>query len=113
MKQSTEDKVVAVTIGASVGAIVGLGVWWFASKRLEQGFRDGSREMARQVGMGEDQLERRLTEGRAMLQAQIREQVPPIVRSTIDQRLTSYGITRETGAQLARLLEVADRTGLL
>lgn len=110
---TTKEKIGAFVIGAGAGAIVGLLIWQYARRQLATGLEQGAGELARQVGMGEEEMRRRLEEGRAQLRSQIATQVPPIVRSTLDRQLASYGITPETGRRVAAVLAAADRVGLI
>lgn len=108
-----KDVALSLLVGGAAGALVGLGVWAFASRRLEQGFAQGAAETARQLGMGEEELARRLAAGRETLKAEVFATVPPLVRSGIDSQLASYGLTRETGRRIGRVLAVADSMGWL
>lgn len=107
------EKLGALILGAGAGAIVGLIVWRYAQSRLERDFAKGTAQLAQRLGLGEEQLRARIAEGREQLRGQIARDLPPIVRATFDQRLSSYGITPETGRQLARLLAIAEDRGLL
>lgn len=47
------------------------------------------------------------------LREQLRQQIPAQLNATLDTKLRQYGFTPETGRQVARLLELADRSGLI
>lgn len=47
------------------------------------------------------------------LRTQLRQQIPAQLNASLDQKLRQYGFTPETGRQVARLLQLADQSGLI
>lgn len=86
-------------VGLAAGAAGAGVVWLVASKQLDRQFDRASAEV--------------LTRGEAELRQTIQREIPARVGQTIDQKLREAGITRETGQQLARVLDLADRVGLI
>lgn len=92
-------------LGAFGGAVVGLGIWAYASKSLDQQLESGGSRLSAGVAEGRSTLEARLRQGEIELQSRIRTEV--------SRTLDGYGLTRETGERISRLLAAAESTGLL
>lgn len=107
----------SLLIGAGAGAAVGFGIWWFASKKLEEGFQMGLEQMAGQLGIGSAELQRQLSAGttqlRTELARQVEEQVRPAVATEVRTTLARYNITADTGRRIDLALSAAERLGLL
>lgn len=43
----------------------------------------------------------------------LQTEVPPLIRAELDRKLAEYNITPDTGRQVARVLDQADRWGLI
>jgi len=106
-----------VLFGAGAGALVALGVWALASKRLDARFTAGAKQLDQELGHGRSTLEARLAAGRRELDHRIRVQVenevPPRVQTAMAQTLARYGVTPDTGRRVALALAAAERAGLL
>jgi hypothetical protein len=111
------EVVVPLVIGVGAGALVGLGVWVFASWQLNRSFQSGSDDLARELGVGSDELARRFEAGREELRrelaAQVESQVVPAVRSEIDAKFRQYNITPETGRLMNQALLAAEALGII
>ena len=103
----------ALTAGALGAAIV----WRFASRALDKQLADGLTRVGAQMSGGEAQLQRKLMQGRSELQntlkGEINAVVPPLVEREMIRTLAGYGISPQTGRQLAIVLGAAERHGLL
>lgn len=99
----------AIFLGGLGGAAIALGIWWYASRALDQQLAQGGSRLSTGIAEGRATLESRLRQGELELQARIRTEV----RSAMDQRLTEANITPETGTRLSRLLNAAEAAGLL
>jgi hypothetical protein len=117
MQNETKSILISVLVGAGAGALVGFGVWWYASRQLEQGLVTGTQQLASQLGMGTAELQHRLDAGAQQLHdelaQQVAAQVPPAVRTQIESTFRNYGITPQTGARIDRLLSLAERLGAI
>lgn len=106
-----------IFLAALAGAAAGRLVWYFAENSLNKSLDRGADQLAAQLGTGRAELERRMAEGEQQLvtqvRAQIGTQVPPLVRSTIDDTLSRYGITPDTGRRIDRAFALAERVGVL
>ena len=104
-------------IGASAGALVGLGVWWFAARKLDASLAEGSGQLAARLGMGQRELNAQLEAGRQQLRIevirQVNAQLPNAVRTSMTSTLNEYGITPATGQRVATVLDYADRIGII
>lgn len=92
-----------ILLGATGGALAGLGVWMLASYLIDKQFEKASREL---LARGEADLRREISR-------QIETQIPPRVRSEMDRRFAEANITPQTGRQLAAALQVMDSIGLI
>lgn len=99
----------AVLLGGATGAAVAFGVWWYASRKLDEQLASGGSDLAGELSAGRNELAARLRAGEVELQNTIRTEV----RTVMDERLAAAGITRDTGLRLSRLLEAAERAGVL
>ena len=54
-----------------------------------------------------------LTRGEAELRATLEREIPLRVGTEIDRKLADVGITRDTGRQIANLLALTERIGLI
>jgi len=117
MNENTKGILVSLVVGAGAGALVGFGVWWYASRRLEQGFQSGLTQMAGELGVGSAELRAQLaagtTEIRQELARQVEAQVRPAVATEVRNTLSRYNITPETGQRISQTLAAADRLGLI
>ncbi len=104
-------------LGALAGALAGWIVWSYAKKQLDAEFQKGAGQLSEELGEGRRALEQRLAAGRRQLQREVQHRVdtavPPVVRRTIDQTLSRYGITRTTGQRINRVLALAERVGVI
>lgn len=83
-----------------VGGMAGAGlVWAVAARQLDKQFDRAAAEV--------------LTRGETELRATIEREIPARVGTTIDQKFREAGITRQTGQQLSRVLQIADDIGLI
>lgn len=107
----------SLLVGAGAGALVGFGIWWYASKKLEEGFSTGLEQMASELGVGSAELRAQLAAGTQQLRTELAEQVEaqvrPAVRTEIQRTLSSYGITPEVGRRINLTLAAAERLGIL
>lgn len=112
-----KEVAISLLIGAGAGAAVGFGIWWFASKKLDEGFDAGVAQMANQLGMGSIELRQQLTEGtvqlREELARQVEAQVRPAVATEVRSTLARYNITADTGRRIDLALSAAERLGLI
>ena len=99
----------ALLLGGVSGALVALGVWFYASRKLDEQLISGSSDLSGELASGRATLAARLRSGEVELQTRIREEV----RTVMDERLAAAGITRETGLQLNRLLSAMETAGVL
>lgn len=99
----------ALVVGGVAGAAVALGVWLYASRKLDEQLISGSSDLAGELSAGRATLESRLRAGEVELQQQIRTEV----RTVMDTRLAEAGIDRATGERLSRLLAAAEASGVL
>ena len=86
-------------IGGVAGAASAGLVWFIASKQLDKQFDAASAEV--------------LTRGEAELRATLEREIPLRVGTEIDRKLADVGITRDTGRQIANLLALTERIGLI
>lgn len=86
-------------VGATGGALAAAAGWLVISKMIDRQFDEASAQF---VSRGGTELRRTLD-----------QEIPMRVRTEMDRKLAEVGINRTTGAQLARLLEGADRIGLI
>lgn len=100
-------------MGAGAGALVGFGIWWFASRRLDARLSEGSTRLAQDLGVGAEQLRRELSAGREQLRRQTVTQVQALVPDVIDQRLSLYGITPQLIRNVEQVLDYGRRAGVL
>jgi len=104
-------------VGAGAGLVTGLVVWKVADAKLNTRFATGAKQLQSATGEGRAQLERRLAQGRQELDRRVRtlveDEVPPRVQLALATSLAQYGITPETGRNVALALAAARRTGLL
>lgn len=103
----------AFAVGALGGALVGFGVWWWASRTLDRRFQAGSAELAADLGVGAQQLRAELAAGRERLRAEVVTQVQAHVPDVLDERLALYGVTPELVRQVARVIDYGRRAGAL
>ena len=94
-----------IFLGALGGVAVGLGIWAYASRALDQQLAQGGSQLSSGIAEGRATLEARLRQGEIELQQRIRTEV--------SRTLTSYNLTPETGARISRLLAAAETAGLL
>lgn len=92
-------------LGAFGGAVVGLGVWAYASSALDKQLEAGGTRLSSGIAEGRSTLEARLRQGEIELQSRIRTEV--------SRTLNSYNLTPETGQRISRLLAAAESAGLL
>ncbi len=108
---------VAFAAGMGGGALVGVILWWYAGRKLDQAFVTGEAQLADRLGVGTAQLQQRFAAGRQELRTQITREVdaalPGAVRYNVAQAFANYGITPETGRQVATILNYADRIGVI
>lgn len=104
-------------LGAAGGLAAGLVVALVASRLLDQKLSEGSSTLTERLGSGREELEAAFAEGRRDLERlvseRVRTEVPPVVRREVEASLSSYGLTPDTGRQIARVLSYAERAGLL
>lgn len=104
-------------IGAAGGVLAGLAVSAYASRTLDEKMREGSAQLTTQFGAGREEMRRSLASGRQELERLVRERVQAEVPPRVDQQIRAtfrqYNITPDTGRQVARLLALAERSGLL
>ena len=103
----------SLALGALAGGIVGGIAFAYGSRKLDQQVEEGAVRMAADLGIGADQLRAELNRGREELRAQIRRQVPPLVEDQLEITLDRYGITPQTGRQMAIVLARAEEYGLI
>lgn len=99
----------AVVLGGVAGGAIALGVWWYASRKLDEQLVSGGSDLAGELSAGRNELAARLRAGEVELQNTIRTEV----RTVMDQRLAEAGIDRATGDRLNRLLAAAEAAGVL
>ena len=99
----------AILLGGTAGALVALGVWFYAARKLDEQLVSGGSDLSGELAAGRAELAARLRSGEVELQNRIRTEV----RTVMDQRLAEAGITRETGDRLSRLLSAAEAAGVL
>ena len=104
---------VAFGLGALGGAVIGGGVWFFASRQLDARLSEGSAELAADLGVGQEQLRAQLAAGREQLRTQVTQMVQAQVPDVIDARLAQYGITRQLIQNVERVLAYGQRAGVL
>lgn len=104
-------------LGAAGGLAAGLVVALVASRTLDQKLSEGSGTLTERLGAGREELEAAFAEGRRDLERlvseRVRTEVPPVVRREVEASLSSYGLTPDTGRQIAQVLSYAERAGLL
>lgn len=107
----------SVFFGLVGGGLGGLAVWLLASRALDRSFDEAAGRISGELATGSAELRARLQRGRAELEAEVRRQVGAQVPSAVDRQLrltlSRYGITESTGRQIARVLEGAERAGLI
>jgi hypothetical protein len=107
----------SILIGAAGGLLAGVGVAVFAARTLDQKMTEGSATLTERLGAGREELEDALADGRRELEAEVvtrvRAEVPPVVRREVERTLLSYGLTPDTGRQIAQVLSYAEQAGLL
>jgi hypothetical protein len=107
----------SVLLGAAGGLLAGVGVALVASRILDQRLAEGSSTLTERLGAGREELDAAFAEGRAQLERlvadRVRDEVPPVVRREVERSLSSYGLTPDTGRQIAQVLSYAERAGLL
>lgn len=99
------------------GGVTAAVVWAIASRALDSQLRQGATQLSFGLQQGRGALEARLVQGRLQLADQIRaevqSQVPPVVRSTLEQKFREYNITPQTGANISTILRYGETVGLL
>lgn len=103
MTAKTQDLLVYGALGAAAGGGLALLVWFVASRQLDRQFDAAAAQM---LTRGSDELRREIRKT-------LDQEIPARVGREIDTKMREVGITRDTGRQLAALLELADRTGLI
>ena len=107
----------SVLLGAAGGLLAGVGVALVASRILDQRLAEGSTTLTERLGAGREELDAAFAEGRVELERlvadRVRAEVPPVVRREVERSLSSYGLTPDTGRQIAQVLNYAERAGLL
>lgn len=106
-----------VLLGAAGGLAAGVVVALFASRTLDQKLTEGSATLSERLGSGREELEAAFAEGRRDLERlvseRVRVEVPPVVRREVEASFARYGLTPDTGRQIAQVLSYAERAGLL
>lgn len=95
----TKDHALNFAVGAIGGGIMALGAWFAVSKLLDRQFAQGAAEF--------------VTIGQRELQNTLDNEIPRRVSETIDQKFREAGITRDTGRQIATLMDSLERLGVL
>lgn len=97
------DTAITFVVGGVAGGLLALIVWKVASKAIDKQLAEGGKALLRSA---ETQLR---TEGVAI----IRREVPPLVQAQMTTTLRNFGLTPETGRQIATVLNYADRVGII
>lgn len=104
-------------LGAGAGFVTAAVAWKLADRKLEARFDAGAKQLQSATREGRATLEARLARGRRELDTRVRQivesEVPPRVQIALATSLARYGITPETGRNVAVALAAARRTGLL
>ena len=107
----------SVLLGAAGGLLAGVGVALVASRILDQRLAEGSTTLTERLGAGREEIDAAFAEGRVererLVADRVRAEVPPVVRREVERSLSSYGLTPDTGRQIAQVLNYAERAGLL
>lgn len=107
----------SVLLGAAGGLLAGLVVAVVASRTLDDKLAAGSSTLTERLGAGRGELEEAFAAGRRDLERLVSErvqaEVPPVVRREVEASLGRYGLTPDTGRQIAQVLSYAERAGLL
>lgn len=90
-------------MGAAGGAVVGFAAYLIIGRYMDAKLAEGGRAM---LASAEGELG-------TSLRAQLDRQIPPLVHQQMTQTLNGYGLTPQTGQQIARVLSSAERYGLL
>lgn len=101
-----------VSWAALGGGLAALGIWMVASRALDKQFAGGAAQLRSQLSTGGSALNARIAAGRRELQAelgqQIQTQVPLLVERSLRTTLLGYGLTPQSGRELARLITAGD-----
>lgn len=92
-----------ILLGGGAGVLVTFIVWKIASKSIDKQLAEGAEGL---LSTGEAEM-------REEIRATINREVPPVVRREVEQKLRSFGLTPTTGAQISRILNYADRVGII
>lgn len=104
-------------LGAATGVIVGLLVWKYAEKKLNDSLSAGESQLARELSTGIRQVRGQANAGRAQVQAAIaaaiREQVLPAVKAQVTTSITRAGVTPALIADVKQAIDLARRARVL
>ena len=97
------DTALALVVGGAAGGLIAFAVWKVASRAIDKQLAEGGKALLRSA---ESQLRTEAT-------AVIRREVPEQVRTQMTATLRNFGLTPETGRQIATVLNYADRVGII
>lgn len=95
--------VTPVVLGALGGSLAGWAVWQLAEAAIDKKFAEAGHELLDQIAPGL----------RQEIRSTVDREIPPRVRAEMEQKFREVGLTPETGYRISRILEAADRIGLI
>lgn len=93
----------ALALGALGGAAAAGAAWVVIDRLIDKRFE---REALDLIDAARPRL-------RKEIRTELEREIPDQVKKAIDDKLSSYGITPETGRQIASVLDTADNWGLI
>lgn len=98
-----DDTLLVLLLGGLAGAGVTILGWFMINRAIDAQLSQGGIRMLEQ---GEAALSNELV-------ATLEREVPPKVRTAVQQKLDEVGLDRTTGTRIAAVLRIADSTGLI